>query len=49
MLTQVLAMGGHRDAALRELDEAEAAYRKLDDGQDVALVRRLRELIAARD
>jgi len=49
LLAQLLAMGGHRDAALRVLDEAEAAYRKLDDGQDVAQVRRLRELIAARD
>jgi hypothetical protein len=46
LLAQVLAMGGLRDEALRVMDQAEAAYRKLSQTGSVDQVRVLREMIA---
>jgi hypothetical protein len=45
ILAQVVAMGGERDEALRVLDRAEAAFKKLGDLQGVAQARELREMI----
>lgn len=45
LLAQMLALGGEREAALRVTNEAEAAFRHLDDNANVAQVLSLREAI----
>lgn len=45
LLAQMLAMGGDKDGALRVADEAEAAFRHLDDSANVAQVLSMREAI----